>query len=367
MMQAVAAQTDLPKLGEKSGDDSDFQKLLAQKAQSAKEDGKTEEQPKEESTPSRVKEEPEQEDGVTRAKRLIQSGLVQLDPDGRRLIGLNPVIGREMLTQNVGQTPLVTDAAAEVIAETGVIEAPIQVPVQQEQVPAEVLPQTQAQEVVEEVQPQEVQVQPQQVEQRTEVVVEDAVQTVRSSEEELQPQEDNDIEVVDAEQAPRRVFEDVKAAPVKVGETYRSEEAQQPDVASQIDQKLAQALQKGESQVRVQLNPESLGSVTVEISQSADGILRVALSAHSGETRGLLERHAAHLQGMLADRTQQTVQVEVQRQQESQQGQNHSYDGHNGHSQGGQQHQPRREHSGSQDFFQQLRLGLIPMETEDED
>ena len=117
--------------------------------------------------------------------------------------------------------------------------------------------------------------------------------------------------------------------------------------------------------VRIQLTPEHLGSVTVEISQSADGILRVALSAHSAETRGLLERHSGDLQGMLSSRGQE-VQVDVQRQPESQQGQNQqhqNYDGHNGHAQDGQERrQQRREHTGPQDFMQQLRLGLIPGE-----
>ena len=115
----------------------------------------------------------------------------------------------------------------------------------------------------------------------------------------------------------------------------------------------------------IQLNPENLGSVTVEITRSAEGLIRVALSAHSGETRGLLERHAGELQGMIANRTQQDVEVNVQHSQEGQQGQNQQnpYDGRNGSGQGGQEErrQPRREQSGdSRDFMQQLRLGLIP-------
>ena len=69
---------------------------------------------------------------------------------------------------------------------------------------------------------------------------------------------------------------------------------------------------------------------------------------------------------MLSSRGQE-VQVDVQRQQESQQGQNQqhqqNYDGHNGHAQDGQERrQQRREHTGPQDFMQQLRLGLIPGE-----
>ena len=44
-----------------------------------------------------------------------------------------------------------------------------------------------------------------------------------------------------------------------------------------------------------------------------------------------------------------------------------SNDGHNGHAQDGQERrQQRREHTSSpQDFMQQLRLGLIPMDGED--
>lgn len=180
--------------------------------------------------------------------------------------------------------------------------------------------------------------------------------------------EDAEVEVTGAEQAPQRLFHDVKAAPVKVGEVYDTEQTEAPDVAQQIDTGLAQALDKGDSMVRIQLNPENLGSVTVEISRSAEGIIHVALNARSGETRGLLERHAGELQGMLASRTQQGVEVEVQRQQESQQGQNQqhqqqNYDGRNGHAQDGQQRRHQRhEQTSSQDFIQQLRLGLIPLD-----
>ena len=73
------------------------------------------------------------------------------------------------------------------------------------------------------------------------------------------------------------------------------------------------------------------------------------------------------LQGLVSSRTQQSVEVDVQRGQENQQSQNQqrSYDGHNGHAQDGQQERrQRREHTASQDFIQQLRLGLIPTDGE---
>lgn len=191
---------------------------------------------------------------------------------------------------------------------------------------------------------------------------------VQEAAEKVQPQKGEDgedlMEFTAGQQAPQRIFQDVKAVPVKVGEVYDAQQDEAPGVAQQIDAQLAQALEQGESLVRVRLTPENLGEVMVEISQSADGILRIALSARSLDTRSLLERHAGDLQGLLSSRTQQTVEVEVQRGQESQQNQQRqqSYEGHNGHAQDGreQQRRSRREHAGSQDFMQQLRLGLIP-------
>ena len=190
----------------------------------------------------------------------------------------------------------------------------------------------------------------------------EAVETVEIEEQGGEPLAE--MEVTDAQQTPQPLFHDVKAAPVKVGEVYDATKTEETNVnvAKQVDNGVAQALAKGESVVRIQLNPENLGSVTVEITRSAEGIIRVALNAHSGETRSLLERHAGELQGLLSSRTQQSVEVNVQRQQESQQNQNHNYDGHNGHAQDGEQRQRRQqqEQSDSVDFIQQLRLGLIP-------
>lgn len=181
------------------------------------------------------------------------------------------------------------------------------------------------------------------------------------------PEEDADgnvgFKLLDVEQAPQKLFHDVKAAPIKVAEP---EQAQKADVPQQLDKGIAQAVENGESTVRIELNPASLGSVTVEISRSAEGILKVALSAHSSETRGLLERHASDLQGLLGSRTNQTVEVEVQRQSESQPDQNQqNYDGHNGHNQHGRENRrSRHDEQHSRDFAQQLRLGLIPTDVE---
>ncbi|MDE6260560.1 MAG: flagellar hook-length control protein FliK [Oscillospiraceae bacterium] len=200
------------------------------------------------------------------------------------------------------------------------------------------------------------------------LVDEEIGQVAQTAVEEAKPQEkdDDQVELVDVEQGSQRIFHDVEAAPVKVGEAEGTEQTNAADVVQQVNDQIAQAIQSGESTVTVRLNPENLGEVTVQVSMKSDGILNVAISARNDDTRALLERHAANLQEMVSSRTQQSVEVNVQRQQESQQNQNQqSYDGHNGHAQDGQERRRRQhEQTNPQDFMQQLRLGLIPTDGE---
>lgn len=200
------------------------------------------------------------------------------------------------------------------------------------------------------------------------------VQRMETPEAEVQTgdhaQSDEENAAADAESVPQPLFRDVEAAPVKVGEAaYTPEQtAETQDVSTQISSQLTQALEQGASRVEIQLTPESLGRVTVEITQTPDGMLHIALNAERSETRGLLEKHAANLQ-MILGRGQEPVQVEVQRQEESQQNQNQQnpYDGHSGNQQSRQeqQEQHRQQHpQQSQDFFHQLRLGLVSVEAD---
>ncbi len=161
---------------------------------------------------------------------------------------------------------------------------------------------------------------------------------------------------------PQVLFRDVEAVPVKVGEAPANASAAEPaSVETQIESRLEKALAEGETRVEVRLEPESLGTVTVEVTHRADGSLHIVLSAESAQTRELLERHAPGLQGLLAGREPDgQVQVEVQRQQESH-GQS-ADDAYSGARQGQQQEQQRQQPRHTQDFFQQLRLGLIPLD-----
>lgn len=359
MYQVMAAQGMVPKTG-KAGDKAadSFQKLLDQKAQPAKSDAPVQEKPKTDS--AAVKEEgPVQEkDVLEQVERLAEQGCVMVQPpvaivmpdgqvfqpgeyvvawDGAKwntipVAQMSPWQEQQLqqLTHNMELMENAKDPEADAMLEATDPNA--------DQGPAALL---------------------------EKAVDEQAGKAVQQTAEEAKPQrkDDEQVQVVDVDQGPQQLFHDVKAAPVKVGDVEAPQQTQEADVAGQIDAQLAQALQTGETMVRIQLTPENLGEVTVEITQSVDGALRIALSAHNDGTRGLLERHAGDLQGMLAGRTGQSVEVSVQRQAESQQNQNqqHSYDGHNGHAQDGQERrQQRQQHTSPEDFMQQLRLGLIP-------
>lgn len=370
LLQAIAGQTQLPKTG-RSGETDEFQKLLEEKSQ--EKDPLMEEPakapPKAQATPAKETEKaPAQkpEDPVEQAKKLAEQGAWLTQPP-IAFVDMDLMTGEIRATYEPGEYIL-----AHLGEHTEVIPVTDLDPSQTQELKqllggmgqAVDVPDPEADAILEATAPGADNSPAAMLEKAT---AEQFGKEVRQTAEDAQPkdgEDDQQVQLLDAQQAPRQLFQNVEAAPVKVGEAYDAQQAQEPDVAKQIDAQLAQALQRGEPLVRIQLTPEHLGSVTVEISQSADGILRVALSAHSAETRGLLERHAGDLQGMLSSRGQE-VQVEVQRQQESQQGQNQqhqqNYDGRNGHAQDGQERrQQRREHTSAQDFMQQLRLGLIP-------
>lgn len=156
------------------------------------------------------------------------------------------------------------------------------------------------------------------------------------------------------------VFEDVKAVPVKVGEAPRAAKTEEP-VEQQIGPRLTEALRSGETRVELQLTPENLGKVTVELTWNKDGGLVVQLHAENRETQNLLSKNTAGLEQLLGRETQQEVRVEVPRQEESQRQDlyEQQQEQHRRH----QQEQRRKQESG-EDFLQQLRLGLVPLDGE---
>ena len=165
------------------------------------------------------------------------------------------------------------------------------------------------------------------------------------------------------------LFDKVEAAPVKVAEApERARESE--NVTEQVTVKLDQMFESGETRLELQLEPLELGKLTIELTQSADGSVSILLNAENADTRGLLERHIHNLQEALTERGQQSVQITVERGEEAQRQDNQQRDdfrddGNGRQQEQQQQHRDNRSHG--DDFLQQLRLGLIPIEEEDDD
>lgn len=158
------------------------------------------------------------------------------------------------------------------------------------------------------------------------------------------------------------LFKDVKAAPVKVGENFRTLDTQQPDMEAKLAETIRDAAQQGLRQIEIKLSPENLGALTIRLTQSADGTLQVVLRASTVKAANLLTQHTDGLNAALQGYGQNSeVRVEVQRNEDSQQAQQQQQQqtDPNGHNRQQQQEQQRQEESHSGDFLQKLRLGLL--------
>lgn len=155
----------------------------------------------------------------------------------------------------------------------------------------------------------------------------------------------------------RPLFRPMETVPVKVGEAPATEAAS-PELDTQLADALGKALDDGAQHVKIQLTPENLGTVTIDLTRDSDGSLRVVLHPSTDKAAELLTQHSAALTSLLQTDSQADVQVRVlqhreealyfQQQNQEQQGRGQS---------GQQERRQRRE---SEDFLQQLRLGLIP-------
>ena len=154
------------------------------------------------------------------------------------------------------------------------------------------------------------------------------------------------------------LFRNVETVPVKVGETSVADTTQ-PDLDAQLAKQIGTTLENGAQQVKIQLTPESLGALTIDLTRTQDGALQVVLHTTTEKAANLLSQHAENLGALLQGNTQNTVQVEVQRQEQNQQFQQQSQQQNQQHGQG-QQHS-RRQQSG-ENFLQQLRLGLVTLD-----
>ncbi len=192
----------------------------------------------------------------------------------------------------------------------------------------------------------------------------DARKTVEVVKTQEKPTEDTEAETGEMP-VESLVFERVEATPIKVAEApEKPVDVQADDAPQQIADKLNIPLQEGESRVVVNLTPENLGHVTVEITRANDGSLSVVLSASTTKAASLLEHHSTGLQQLLAANNDADVRIEIRGGQEGQP-QYMDPNGRNGQQQSQQQHHQQQQHQEEhqvQDFIQQLRLGLVSFE-----
>ena len=175
-------------------------------------------------------------------------------------------------------------------------------------------------------------------------------------------QELPELDGVQTEGAARPLFDRTEHMPVKVGEADTLD-ATEPDFAPRLAKAITEAEQEGARHVELKLAPEHLGKLSVELTQGKDGVLHIVFHAENEQAMKLLQEHSATLVSMLHGSHSGEIQVEVPRPQQGEQpwqqpeqqpGQQH---GRNPQEQG-------RQRQSTEDFLQQLRLGLLGVEAE---
>lgn len=171
----------------------------------------------------------------------------------------------------------------------------------------------------------------------------------------------------DAAQVNQPVFQKVDTAPMKVGESYKTVDTEEPQMEEKLADTVREAVQAGAERVEIQLSPANLGRITIEMTRSVEGMLEVVIHAATTKAAGLLNQHLDGLHAALQNYGQETVRVEVQRGQEAQEQHlfQHADPDGRGRQQGREEQRQQRqeeEHS-SGDFLQKLRLGLVSLET----
>ena len=171
-------------------------------------------------------------------------------------------------------------------------------------------------------------------------------------------QELPELDSVQTEGAAQPLFDRTEHMPVKVGEADTLD-ATEPDFAPRLAKAITEAEQEGARHVELKLAPEHLGKLSVELTQGKDGVLHIVFHAENEQAMKLLQEHSATLVSMLHGSHSGEIQVEVPRPQRGEQPwqQPEQQHGRNPQEQG-------RQRQSTEDFLQQLRLGLLGVEAE---
>lgn len=161
----------------------------------------------------------------------------------------------------------------------------------------------------------------------------------------------------------RPVFQRETAAPVKVGENYEPVAPEEADAPQQLMNRLGQMLEQGDTHVEINLAPANLGKMMISITRTQEGALHVVLGAVSQKATDLLQQNSGSLQSLLAAGNQGEVRIEVQQQDPQEQLNQFLNPDEQNRQQQNQQQKPQKQ-AASEDFIQQLRLGLVDKEEE---
>lgn len=175
--------------------------------------------------------------------------------------------------------------------------------------------------------------------------------------------EDESEVLIPSDTSAQPLFHEAESTPIKVGENYQLDTTS-PEMDVELTRLIDDAAVQGLQKLEIQLTPEHLGKIVVELTQNSDGILQVVIHAANAKSSGLLSQHLDSLNSALQNLGHNQVHVEVERNQDGSSAQQHPFQQADPDGRG--QHQEQRQHKQSQsdsdDFLQQLRLGLFSLD-----
>lgn len=359
-----AAQAD-PSAADGSG--QEFEDMLVQQSKAQKENSRPQKKTEDKKAPEKPEDKSTQEDEAAEEGGQLAAALVTSQP-------VVPITAFDAAEVTVGEDGTVVLEPV-MVEDTGIIEGQPAEAAEAIEVQPEAAPQQeqaeagrfqQAAETVQEA-PQQEQPKVEAQNVREEANVQETGKpevTVQKPQQDSRPQ-DEEMEA-NIEQQSQPVFHDVKAAPVKVGDVQRTVDVEEPEAPQQIAQNVLNALEQGQSVVRLQLNPANLGNVTIELSRDAAGQLTIVMNPETVRAANILTEHSSSLMATLANNGEFTVMIAITMPEDAENaGMMMNPDGHNGRNpededdEKKKKHQPRTEGVNAADFLSQLRLGLV--------
>lgn len=366
MMQLMMQQGQVS--GSNTGKDSNgdsFQDMMSQKQDEVSSNKPT-------SNDKQTQSKPTQNDKVQQTEQTPQEDVPEVSDDVRQALAallLQPYVVQDVAVQQTAQenvdmvaTMPTVDAAVAQTVQTAVAGETMAPAVQQEaaqptvQVPQQAAPE-QMQTAPEVTAPQEG-VQQQGLQNASAQTGQQSTGEAATEQKMVEVDQPDDQSVVVTKQE-QPLFRDVETVPVKVGDATPTVDVNAPDMEKQLADTIQAKLNTVGDKVQIQLQPENLGHITIELVQHG-GKMGLVIFADNAKTTSLLAQHAGNLGALLEDRTGQTVHVQVQ-QQEPEQPQ---YDGHNQQNRQQQEEQshPKQSKAEQDSFLGQLRLGLYQLD-----